>query len=71
MYILTANMEYNGNCGRYFSGNPLDGFDFDCFYNPPFECEDCIYWPFKEGYDPEDTTEWEDWMINQVNKNDY
>lgn len=36
----------NGNgCKGYWSGNPIDGQEFDCEYNPSFECEQCIYGP--------------------------
>ena len=40
-----------GYCKGYWSGNPIDGYDFYCGYGE-FDCADCMFGPFGEGKDP-------------------
>ena len=41
------------HCGLSRFGNPFDGYDYECEYEPDFDCEECIYGPYNGSLDPE------------------
>lgn len=42
--------DYLEGCQGYRSGNPVDGYDFDCGYEfaGDVSCEDCIFGPYPD-----------------------
>ncbi len=36
-------------CGEVIYDSPITGRDYDCDYNPPFDCCDCMYGEGNDG----------------------
>ena len=49
-------------CGGYKTDSPITGTDYGCNYDPPFNCEDCMYCEGNngKGKNPQATVWWKE-----------